>query len=662
MGKRYRGSNIGTDAATTNRIRKHGAMEAIQETKRLIGKIGESLLSLNQKIYAIKTFAIPKLDYILTNKRINLETCKEIDRLIRTTINKHVKGVHLPVGLFYTHWKDGGFSILKLRERAICLRAKTFMSLYNTTSSKVRQAMRIYTESERAHRHINTINENEEEVFLNWKIPEKLKKGTDSIIVHAMRSAVKLGIRITLNEDTNNIEIVAKQLEMDKNQTPTIPENVIGESSDNMVTLTTTKELLLYAAKSMRTQYREELVSNMGIGHSFVDIKDSPYAHMFIGDYKHPLNDTISRWIIKARFNMLFTGSLALKTKVSREMIPCCPYCGTKGGDTIAHRLNGCTNSRTAQTKRHNNIQNIILSYMETRLGKEMHRRTNITVNLDGKHIDDEYKDLKPDIVAWDKDKIILVEFSSPYANYGRNGSTLEKVYKEKHKKYENLVKSCKDTYKRKVSLYVIIVSSLGAVYSKSQNEIRKLLRISFNEKKLFSTILRRISLASCIASYFIFNRLKFNEFIPKTNDNTSIQEEIEEQSTTGEGREQQNIEIQNHDEDEEYGVIEEGSNEKLEEEEDDYEYSYESEDEHEEEEIGEVDKKDDRNNGTFSTNGTDTGTGERTEDDDGINEVSASMDQNGVDGSDNSEVDDDENNRGHTSTMVHSSNDFVNC
>ena len=99
-----------------------------------------------------------------------------------------------------------------------------------------------------------------------------------------------------------------------------------------------------------------------------------------------------------------------------------------RGGDTISHRLNGCLNSRTAQTKRHNNIQNIILSYIAPRLGEEMHRRTNITVNLDGKHIDEEYKDLKPDIVAWDKDKIILVEFSCPYANYGRNGSTLEKV------------------------------------------------------------------------------------------------------------------------------------------------------------------------------------------------------------------------------------------
>ena len=652
---------LGTDAATTNRIRKHGAMEAIEDTKRLISKIGESLLSLNQKIYAIKTFAIPKLDYVLTNKRINLETCNEIDRLIRVTINNHVKGVHLPVGLFYTHWKDGGFSILKLRERAICLRAKTFMALYNTTSTKVRQAMRIYTESERAHRHIETINENEEEAFLNWKIPEKLKKGTDSIVVHAMRSAVKLGIRITVNAETKDIEIVAKDLETDDKQTPTIPENVTGEPPYDTVTLTTPKELLLYAARSMRTKYREELVSNIGVGHSFVDIKESPYANKFIGDYKHPLNDTIARWIIKARCNMLFTGALALKTKVSAEMIPCCPYCGTKGGDTISHRLNGCLNSRTAQTKRHNNIQNIILSYMAPRLGEEMHRRTNITVNLDGKHIDEEYKDLKPDIVAWDKDKIILVEFSCPYANYGRNGSTLEKVYQEKRTKYANLVKACKDTYKKKVSLYVIIVSSLGAVYSKSEDEIKKLLRISDNENKLFSTILRRISLASCIASYFIFNRLKFSEFIPKTNDNSSTQEEIGEPNTSGGGREQQNAETQNVDEDEEYGAIEEGSNGEMVEEEDSSEYSFESEEETEEEEIGEIARKDDRNIGTGSTHGTYTGTEERREDDNDGNEVSARRVQNFIDDSDSSEVDDGENSIGHTSTIAHSNDNFVN-
>ena len=640
---------LGTDATTTNNIRKHGAMKAVEDTKRLIGKIGESVLSLNQKIYAIKTFAIPQLDYILTNKRISLQKCDEIDRLIRTTINKHIKGVNLPVGIFYTHWKDGGFSILKLKERAICLRAKTFMALYNSTSTKVRQAMRIYAESEREHREITTTGDNEEEVFLNWKISEKIKKGTDTIIIHALRSAKKLNLKFKINEETDNIEIVAKQLtpkENETNETPTIPEEIIGESPDNTVTIKTAKELMIYAAMSTRIRYRDELVSNMGTGHSFIDIKDAPYANKFIGDYKHPLNDTIARWIIKARCNMLFTGALALKTKVPREKAPHCPYCGNIGGDTIAHRLNICRKSMTAQTKRHNNIQNIILSYMESRLGKEMHRRTNITVNLEGKHLDEEYKDLKPDIVAWDNDKIILVEFSCPYANVGRNGNTLEKVYKEKASKYQNLVKTCKETYKKKVSLYIVIVSSLGAVYSKSKQELRKLLRITPSENKLFNTILRRISLASCIASYFIYNKLKFNEYTKDNINKTNINEGEEGSDTTTGEENQQNNSSQNIDSDEEYIEIEEGSSiEHYEEEDTDDSSNNEIEEEEEEEVKEDIAKKDDRGKDDSGEDDRNTYEGTMLHE-----EEEEEEEEDNIDGSDETDEEEGEEAEGHTS------------
>ena len=494
--------------------------------------------------------------------------------------------------------------------------------------------MRIYTESERERRKIPTIRDNEEEVFLNWKVEEKMNKGTDSIIVHALRSAKKLDLKVKINEDTDNIEIVARQLENEENranETAPIPEEVIGEPQDNTITIKEAKDLMIYAARSMRIHYRDELVSNMGVGHSFIDIKDSPYANKFIGDYKHPLNDTIARWIIKARCNMLFTGALALKTKVPKENAPRCPYCGALGDDTLAHRLNGCRKNLTAQTKRHNNIQNIILSYMESRLGKEMHRRTNITVNIDGKHIDEEYKDLKPDIVAWDKDRIILVEFSCPYANVGRNGNTLEKTYKEKSKKYENLVKECKKVYQKKVSLHVIIVSSLGAVYNKSKEDIKKLLRITPNEKKLFNTILRRISLASCIASYFIYNKMKFNEYTKKQIRNDEANNNEEGTNTPTKGNKQQSADEQSHDEDEEYIEIEEGSST----EQDDEEEEDSSEDEEEEEETEEEDIEDGVTNEGKSNNEGTTLHGEEESD---------------IDGSDNEDDEEGEEAGGHTS------------
>ena len=196
---------LGIDATTTNKIRKHGAMAAVEKMCNLIRKIGDSTLSLNQKIYAIKTFAIPQLDYILINKRINNETADDIDRLIRTTINNHIKGVKLPISLFYTHWKDGGLSILKIKERAICLRAKTFMALFNSKSEKTRNAMRAFVESERRFRNIKTINNNDEVKFLDWKIEDNMRRGTDTITIHALRSVKKLGMMFKVDPDTNEI-------------------------------------------------------------------------------------------------------------------------------------------------------------------------------------------------------------------------------------------------------------------------------------------------------------------------------------------------------------------------------------------------------------------------------------------------------------------------
>ena len=130
---------LGTSAATTKLIRKHGIAKAIEETKELIEKINQSVLTLNQKnIYAIKTFAIPKLDFILINGRASLKNMNNIDRQIRVGINRHVKGTSLPIPLFYIHWKDGGFSIQKLHDRALSLRAKSFMALCNSQSIKIR--------------------------------------------------------------------------------------------------------------------------------------------------------------------------------------------------------------------------------------------------------------------------------------------------------------------------------------------------------------------------------------------------------------------------------------------------------------------------------------------------------------------------------------------
>ena len=171
---------------------------------------------------------------------------------------------------------------------------------------------------------------------------------------------------------------------------------------------------------------------------------------------------------------------------------------------------------------------------MMDRLGRNYRYRTNCTLNIEGKHLDKKFDMLKPDITAYDKNSIIIVEFSCPYANVNSEGNTLDKVFADKAKKYTELAEVCSKVYKKKVHIYTIIVSSLGAVHEKSIGDIRKLLKIGPSEKRLMDTILRRLSLTSCIGSYFVFNKLAFKEYKVDCKDNTcegDIQEGIDNDS-----------------------------------------------------------------------------------------------------------------------------------
>ena len=504
---------LGTTAATTRNIRKHGTESVINEVRSLLSKIDKSVLSLNQKLYAIKTFALPMLDFVMMNGRVALKDMNNIDTKVRTIINKHVKGVRLPIPLFYTHWKDGGFSIMKLHERALCMRARSFMALANSQSEKTRTAMQFFIESERKHRGIEINKESDIVSFLNWRTPNKIHRGTDTIIMHGLRSSRKLNFTFKYDEIRGNViaECVEQEKEQ-KEQENASQENAETENTQTVIVVSH-RQLLKITMRNIRSKYREELIENKGTGHSFIDMKDAAYANKFIGDYTHPLNDNIASWIIKARCNMLLTGARALKMRIPAEAAPRCPYCGSIGDDTIAHRINGCIQSRRNQTRRHNNIQNIVLEYLKKRVSGNFRYKTNSTVNLEGKHIKEELGTLKPDIVVWNDKEIKLIEFSCPYANVGEKGNKLDNTFNEKVEKYSELVKECEEVYKRKVTLHVIIVSSLGVVQKDSIKHLRNLLQISNKEKKTLNTILRRLSLTACIGSFFIFNRLNFEEY-----------------------------------------------------------------------------------------------------------------------------------------------------
>ena len=93
------------------------------------------------------------------------------------------------------------------------------------------------------------------------------------------------------------------------------------------------------------------------------------------------------------------------------------------------------------------------------------------------------------------------------------NEETMTICYNQKKSKYMELVQACNQQFHKETHLIVIIVSSLGAIYNKSIAGMKKLLGLQGKRhNKHVKTLLRRMSLASCIGSYFIYYKIRFSE------------------------------------------------------------------------------------------------------------------------------------------------------
>jgi hypothetical protein len=118
----------------------------------------------------------------------------------------------------------------------------------------------------------------------------------------------------------------------------------------------------------------------------------------------------------------------------------------------------------------------------------------------------------RPDVVSVSQDEINIIEVSCPYDQMTSINdapmTALEKVHRAKIAKYEPLRRRCEEVFQRRCKLTTVIVSSLGAVYKESVRELKK--NIGLGDRAL-KTLVRRISTAALIGSYFVFNKFKPN-------------------------------------------------------------------------------------------------------------------------------------------------------
>ena len=479
---------LGTPIATTLNIRQRGTEETIANTESLIRNIFASPLKVNQMIDAVRRFAIPGLDYTLTEGSPRLTDLRKLDTLIRTEIAKHVKTTGIPVEYFTTNWKNGGLSLQPLHKRAQTLKIKSFVSMLNSPNTTTKTMFRACVEEERKHRNIMTCTV-EESNFLNWDLTTRDgRHGTSALCGRALKAAEKLGVKIKLDESS------------------------CAYVEDNGAILNTPKQISSGIMKRIAKTSYENLKSLQLHGHSFLNTENNKNSNSLVGNYSHTISDKIVSFQIAARTNTLITGNiLARRRDYSEVNDPGCPYCHVKGAaDTLSHRLNGCTASRGQQIVRHDMVVKEIITTVRKRMpsalisvGRSVRvQHRNLSITVDG-HV------LKPDIVVERDNRIDIIEVTVPYDGKTTSGdqriSILEERYRSKLSKYEGLVRHTASLSHKRTTLTAVVVSSLGVLYQRSMQKLQKVL--GCNNKEM-NTLERRISIAATIGSYIIYNKL----------------------------------------------------------------------------------------------------------------------------------------------------------
>ena len=161
-----------------------------------------------------------------------------------------------------------------------------------------------------------------------------------------------------------------------------------------------------------------------------------------------------------------------------------CSLCGQT--ETLNHILNGSKRLRHKFTKRHDDVAKVLVKYLTEKKRVIVHCNQCVRGRC-SEHITGDSASLRPDMWWWEGDQLKIAEFTIPYGMLsGEEGeSTLTIRRREKIDKYETLVEDCRRQLNCNVSLFVFIVSSLGAIPDDTIYELKKVTNTSKDAFKL---------------------------------------------------------------------------------------------------------------------------------------------------------------------------------
>lgn len=479
---------LGAPISRMTKVKLKHSMVLVDEIKWKLNQLMTSPLRTNQKLDVIRRFIIPAFDYSFITNGVRKNDLKEIDCLIRKTINQglNAKGISIP--FYHTNWRDGGASIPCLREREDCIVLRTYLYNRYFSDKYVEKLSKSLETSEIKFRGISL--EETQSRFLSLPIDDhnnlvQKRNGCNTMMIRAMKASIKLDLRI--NEEDINVSITDLQ-------------------SKKEHSCSSGKRIMISLNSIMAERWKKKLHELPLKGHSFLTLENSAYSSYFMSPAIPSLNENITKFVIMGRNNDLPTGEIL----VHGATTPTCSKCH-RGGDTLMHRLNACTILKSQYKERHN----MIVSEMEKAIRNNTNQRIRFhrstQLRLEGApQLPQDVRGLLPDLWFIDnaRNVIRVIEVTVPYGSYtdseqGSRISTLAKRRTEKLMKYNELVEQARLSFNMEVSLHVIVVSSLGAVPKETFRELTILLRGSKLKTKRLARAISAVAIRGSALIYW---------------------------------------------------------------------------------------------------------------------------------------------------------------
>jgi hypothetical protein len=140
----------------------------LTEMRLTIDKITKSPPFVVQKIQELRTYVLPRIDFLLLNSDVLKSDLKAFDEHMRGEVQKWIGNRGIPVAVLHLSWNDGGLPIPSLCDRRLTQMLRTFAHMMLSKDRFVKRFFRFRLEEERINHHMDY--DEESPTFCGWKL------------------------------------------------------------------------------------------------------------------------------------------------------------------------------------------------------------------------------------------------------------------------------------------------------------------------------------------------------------------------------------------------------------------------------------------------------------------------------------------------------------